>query len=143
MSGTMTDPLPGFIATQCSFTQQPITGDPPDFGGFAIYRFNPPKARAIPVGVRTGETSFGSPTELKRIDYIDFHGEGTLIVRVIVDKIWVIDGRVTMTENPSKTRRFCLPTGLSGYVINLEYYGVIELLRAIEISYRPARNPND
>ena len=86
--------------------------------------------------VRTGQQSFGTPAERKRFTQVEFHGKGTLYVRIYVDGIWISDATVTLSESPSKDRRVGIPTGTRGYVMDIEFCGDADL-RAIEFEYKP------
>jgi hypothetical protein len=97
---------------------------PTPLNGEAIYRFAPEYSSThIPLHIRTGAQSFGSPSERKRFKQVEFHGTGTLYVRAYVDGVWISDGTVTLTENPSKDRKFSLPIGTKGYTLDLEFCG--------------------
>ena len=118
--------------------------------GQAIYQFNADQQR-IPLFIRTGPMAFRDqrmpfmqpvPVERHRFDQIEFHGKGTLYVRLYVDGVWITDSTVTMTETPSKDRRFGIPRGTRGYTPDLEIAGDIEFLRAIEFTYRPMSSPS-
>lgn len=110
---------------------------PTTINGRSVYRFAPPYGPVnIPLHVRTGPQSFGSPDERKRFKQVEFHGTGTLYVRAYVDGVWISDGTVTMTEAPSKMRRFGLPVGTKGYTLDLEFCGDANL-RAVEYEVSP------
>ena len=109
--------------------------------GKAIYKFNSNSSvsnsrQRVPMFVRTGQQSFGTPAERKRFTQIEFHGKGTLYVRIYVDGIWISDATVTLSESPSKDRRVGIPTGTRGYVMDIEFAGDADL-RAIEFEYKP------
>jgi hypothetical protein len=99
--------------------------------GRSIYRFNGSITDRIPMHVRTGQQSFGMPSERKKFTQVEFHGRGTVSVRVYIDGVYVASGTATMTESPSKDRRIGLPVGLRGYTIDLEFAGDADI-RAVE-----------
>ena len=107
--------------------------------GDAVYKFNASSLGAIPLFIRTGAQSLGAPTERKRFNRIEFHGEGinngVLAVRVYIDGRYLCDGRVTMTENGTCVRRVNLPVSKAvGYAIDVEFTGMVRL-RGMEIRY--------
>ena len=108
--------------------------------GRSIYRFGSSSATLsttrIPMHIRTGPQSFGNPTERKRFTQLEFHGRGSVWVRVYVDGVWICEGAVTLTETPSKIRRFGIPTGTRGYALDLEFSGDV-FPRVIETEYKP------
>ena len=116
------------------FEPQPLVGK-------GIFKFNSLANTAngkqrVPFYCRTGAQSFGTPVERKRFTQIEFHGKGTLYVRVYVDGVWIIDSMVTLTETPSKDRRLGIPIGTKGYTMDIEFCGDADL-RAIEYEYSP------
>ncbi len=117
------------------------TAAPTTINGRSVYRFNPPYGvQRIPIHIRTGANPIperGGAMERKRFRQIEFHGKGSLYVRAYVDGIWIADSTVTMTESPSKDRRFGLPIGTRGYNLDIECCGDVEFLRAIEVAYDP------
>ena len=114
------------------------TASPVTLNGRSIYRFNPPYGQQrIPLHIRTGANPMQNPggaMERKRFRQVEFHGKGTLYVRAYVDGIWIADSTVTLTETPSKDRRFGLPIGTRGYTMDLEFCGDADL-RALEVTY--------
>ncbi len=131
---TTQDNFNSFYAAESSMSSV----NPPALTGRSIYRFAPPyMPTRIPLHIRSGAQTFNQvPVERKRYDQIEFHGKGSLYVRVYVDGIWICDGTVTMTETPSKDRRLGIPTGTRGYTVDVEFCGDADI-RAIEFSYRP------
>lgn len=110
---------------------------PATINGRAVYRFAPPYGSArIPIHIRTGAQTFGAPDERKRFQQIEFHGTGSLYIRAYVDGVWIADGTITMTETPSKDRRFGLPVGTRGYSLDIEICGDAAP-RAIEYTVSP------
>jgi len=127
----------GFFAAQAkleSFT-------PTTMNGRSIYRFNPTSGKNIPLHIRTGALSLQSmpspldPVARKKFQGIEFHGRGSLYVRVYVDGVWIMDGTVTLAETPSKDRGLGLPIGTRGYTIDIEFCGDADI-RAIEYTYK-------
>lgn len=114
------------------------TASPATLNGRSIYRFNPSYGQQrIPLHIRTGANPMQNPggaMERKRFRQVEFHGKGTLYVRAYVDGIWIADSTVTLTETPSKDRRFGLPIGTRGYTMDLEFCGDADL-RALEVTY--------
>ena len=94
--------------------------------------------QTLPIHVRTGANSCGSPTELKRYRAVEFHGpyhEGTLRVRIWIDNRYVCDGQVVMSEQPSRRRRLNIPVRRCvGYTIDVEFAGE-ECPRGIEVHF--------
>lgn len=116
------------------FTPEPLVGK-------AIFKFNSTSSvsnsrQRIPMFVRTGAQSFGNPSERKRFTQVEFHGKGTLFVRIYVDGVWIIDAPVTLSEAPSKDRRVGIPVGTRGYVMDIEFCGDADI-RAVEYDYKP------
>lgn len=128
------DNFNSFVAAESTLS----SASPTTINGRSIYRFAPPyNPTRVPLHIRTGAQTFNqTPVERKRYDQIEFHGRGSLYVRVYVDGIWICDGAVTMTETPAKDRRIGIPTGTRGYVIDLEVCGDADV-RAVEFTYRP------
>lgn len=126
---------------------------PTTLNGRSIYRFNPPYGvTRIPLHIRTGAQTLhnsndyrkydaGDPVARKRFQQIEFHGKGSLYVRVYVDGIWICDGTVTMTESPSKDRRLGIPIGTRGYTIDVEFCGDADI-RALEFTYEYMVSPS-
>lgn len=127
------DNFNAFVAAESALA----SATPSTINGRAIYRFAPPYGVSrIPIHIRTGAQSFGAPDERKKFKQIEFHGKGTLYVRVYVDGVWISDGSVTLTETPSKSRRFGLPVGTKGYALDVEFCGDADL-RAVEYEVSP------
>lgn len=124
-----------FVAIQSTMSTTAFT--PEVITGSAIYLFNadpnivPGTKQRIPLHIRTGQQSMGNPTERKRYRQVEVHGKGTCHVRVYVDGFFVYEGSVTLSENPSKTRRLGIPIGTRGYTIDLELAGDANI-RAVE-----------
>ena len=126
---------------------------PASLTGRSVYRFNPPYGvTRIPLHIRTGAQTLhnvsdmrkydaGDPVGRKRFQQIEFHGKGSLYVRVYVDGTWICDGTVTMTEAPSKDRRLGIPTGTRGYTIDVEFCGDADI-RAVEFTYEYMSSPS-
>ncbi len=109
--------------------------------GKAIYKFNSTSSvsnnrQRVPMFIRTGAQAFGQPAERKRFTQVEFHGKGTLFVRIYVDGVWISDATVTLSEAPSKDRRVGIPTGTRGYTIDIEFCGDADL-RAVEYEFKP------
>ena len=108
--------------------------------GRSIYRFGSSSATLsttrIPLHIRTGDQTLGQPTERKKFTQLEFHGRGSLWIRVYVDGVWICEGAVTLTETPSKSRRFGIPVGTRGYALDVEFSGDA-FIRVIEIEYKP------
>ena len=109
---------------------------PTTLSGASVWKFQPSGPNHIPLHVRTGAISMGQPAERKRFTQIEFHGKGTLWVRIYVDGVFVIEGQVTLTETPSKDRRLGIPVGTKGYIIDAEFAGDADI-RAVEFAYAP------
>lgn len=124
-----------FYTAQATLT----SASPVLLNGRSIYKFSGVSPVAggvgsvprIPLHVRTGAQSMGNPTERKKFKQIEFHGSGTLWCRVYVDNVFICDGSVTLTENPSKDRRLGIPIGTRGYTMDVEFCGDANV-RAIE-----------
>jgi hypothetical protein len=115
---------------------------PATINGRSIYRFAPPYGvTRVPLHIRTGEQAIGNPSDRKRFQQVEFHGKGSLYVRVYVDGSWVSDGTVTLTENPSKSRRLGIPIGTRGYMIDVEFCGDADV-RAVEFTYEYMPSPS-
>ena len=146
---TTLDNFNAFVAAENTLS----SASPNTLVGRGIYKFNPPQSTTrIPLHVRTGVMTLhnlsdykaydaGQPTERKKFQQIEFHGTGSLYVRVYVDGIWICDGDVTLTENPSKDRRLGIPIGIRGYLIDVEFCGNADI-RAMEFSYSPMSSPS-
>lgn len=119
-----------FYAAESTLSGPPVLTQ---LNGRSIYRFNPQhnESGKVPLHVRTGAMTFGAPHERKRFRAIEFHGSGTIYVRVYVDGTWISDGSVTMSESPSKNRRMGLPIGTTGYAVDVEFCGDANI-RAVE-----------
>jgi hypothetical protein len=118
------------------------SADPVTLNGRSIYCFAPPYGvTRVPLHIRTGEQAIGNPSDRKRFQQVEFHGKGSLYVRVYVDGSWVSDGTVTLTETPSKDRRLGIPTGTRGYTIDLEFCGDADM-RAVEFTYEYMKSPS-
>lgn len=110
-------------------------GNAYDFAyGRAIYKFGGDLTANVPIFGRTGQMSLGNPTERKKFHRIEFHGRGTLAVRVYIDGVAIADKIVTLTEASNRIRAVNLPRGTKGYTIDIEFAGDAEI-RAIEIGY--------
>lgn len=109
---------------------------PSSFLGASVWKFQPSGPNRVPLHVRTGAIAMGQPAERKRFSQIEFHGKGTLWVRVYVDGVFTIEGQVTLTETPSKDRRLGIPVGTKGYIIDAEFAGDADI-RAVEFAYAP------
>ena len=102
-----------------------------------VYSFNinnnivPGSKPRIPMHIRTGQQSIGTPADRKRYRQVELHGQGTCWVRVYVDRVFIHEGSVTLSENPSKSRRLGIPIGTRGYTIDIEIAGDANL-RAVE-----------
>lgn len=112
--------------------------------GKALYKFGTASnfsnnTKRVPIFVRTGQQAMGAPHERKRFTQIEFHGKGSLYVRVYVDSVLICDGRVSLTELPSKDRRLGIPTGTNGYTIDVEFCGNADV-RLVEFDYKPMRS---
>ena len=138
---SVTENLAAFVEAQAEigtpFVPSVLTGQ-------SIYQFDAGPQR-IPLFIRTGQLAMRDqrnpwyappPVERYRFDQIEFHGKGTLYVRLYVDGAWITDSIVTMAETPAKDRRFGVPRGTRGYTPDLEIAGDVEYLRAIEFTYR-------
>lgn len=126
-----------FYAAEADMT----TFAPSTASGRSICQFNASPSQRIPMHIRTGKQAFGMPTERKRFKQVEFHGTGTLFVRVYIDGIWICDGNVTLTETPAKDRRLGIPTGTRGYTMDLEFSGDADI-RAIESDYSQMSSPS-
>lgn len=125
-----------FVASESTLT----SATPVTLNGRAIYRFAPPYGTTrIPLHIRTGAQSLGAPTERKKFTQVEFHGKGTVWVRIYVDGIYIGEWPATMTESPSKDRRIGIPTGIRGYTMDLEFAGDADI-RAVEYSYTPMQS---
>ncbi len=137
----MTDNFNGFYAAESTIA----SSVPTTLNGRAIYRFATPygttriRTTRIPLHIRTGAQSLGAPTERKKFQQIEFHGKGTVWVRIYVDGIYIGEWPATMTESPSKDRRIGIPTGIRGYTMDLEFAGDADI-RAVEYSYTPMQS---
>lgn len=129
---TTVDNFNGFYSAE----SQILGFTPSTLNGASVYKFQPSGPSRVPLHVRTGAQSLGMPTERKRFQQIEFHGKGTLWVRVYVDNVYVSEGQVTLTENPSKERRFGIPIGTKGYTIDVEFAGDADI-RAVEYAFAP------
>jgi len=121
--------------------------------GRSIYRFNPPYGvTRIPLHIRTGQQTLqnmhdfrqydaADPVARKKFQQVEFHGKGSLYVRVYVDGTWICDGTVTMTETPAKDRRLGLPVGTRGYTVDVEFCGDADI-RALEFTYEHMQAPS-
>lgn len=93
----------------------------------------------MPMHIRLGPNACGSPSEKKRFRNVEFHGRGSqsgeLRVRVYIDDHYVCDGRVVLSEQPSKHRTIGIPIRRQvGYTIDIEFVGV-SAPRLVEINY--------
>ena len=132
------DNFNGFAAAQSTLS----SFAPTTLNGRSVYRFAPSYApENIPLHIRSGAQTFGAPDERKKFQQIEFHGTGSLYVRVYVDGVWISDGSVTMTEMPSKDRRFGLPVGTKGYSLDVEFCGDADI-RACEFTYEYMPSPS-
>ena len=135
---TTLDNFNAFVAAENTLS----TCAPNTLSGRGVYKFNPPQAvTRIPLHVRTGPIRVGQLTERYKFQQIEFHGKGTLFIRVYVDGVWICEGDVTLTETPSKDRRLGLPTGTRGYILDLEFCGDADI-RAIEFNAAPMARPS-
>jgi hypothetical protein len=125
------DNVSAFLAAQA--LMQSVV--PSTLTGRGIYSFNAPSSSRIPIHIRTGNQSFGTPVERKKFTQVEFHGRGTLQVRVYVDGVYVGQWPATMTETPAKDRRIGLPVGTRGYTMDLEFAGDADV-RAVEYEYK-------
>ena len=133
---TTQDNFNGFYASEASIA----SFVPATLNGRSIYRFAPPYGTTrIPLHIRTGAQSLGAPTERKKFTQVEFHGKGTVWVRIYVDGIYIGEWPATMTESPSKDRRIGIPTGIRGYTMDLEFAGDADI-RAVEYSYTPMQS---
>jgi len=112
-----------------------------DIGGLVVAELFRDEAPTMPIHLRTGQQSLGSVTERDQFHHVEFHGyginPGTARVRIYIDGKYVCDDQVTLSENPTKTRRTCIPIGRqNGYTIDVEIAGQCEI-RAIEFCYQP------
>ena len=143
------DNFNSFYAAEASLSD----AAPATINGRSIYRFNPPYGvTRIPLHIRTGSQTLqnmhdfrqydaADPVARKKFQQLEFHGKGTLYVRVYVDGSWVADGSITMTETPSKDRRMGLPTGTRGYTVDVEFCGDADI-RALEFTYDHMPSPS-
>ena len=135
---TTLDNFNAFVAAENTLS----TCAPNTLSGRGIYKFNPPQSTTrIPIHVRTGAIRIGELTDRHKFQQIEFHGNGTLYVRVYVDGTWICDGTVTLTETPSKDRKLGLPIGTKGYILDLEFCGDADI-RAVEFSSAPMSSPS-
>ena len=129
------DNINNFVAAESQML--PMT--PATLVGRGIYSFNASSTFRIPIHIRTGNQSFGNPVDRKRFTQVEFHGRGTVMVRIYVDGTYIGQWPATMTETPSKDRRIGIPIGIRGYVMDLEFAGDADI-RAIEYEYKPLAN---
>ena len=116
-----------------SFSPTPLTGG-------AIYRFDPQgETTKLPILIRTGAQSLGSPSERKHFRQVELTGEGynngLVGVRIWIDGRYVCEGRITMTDTATCVRRINLPVNKSvGYTIDVEISGMANI-RVMEIKF--------
>lgn len=106
--------------------------------GDSIYKFDDGDGR-LPILIRTGEQSLGTPSERKHFRQIELTGQGVnnglLGVRVWIDGRYLCEGRITMTETSTCVRRVNIPVSKSvGYTIDVEISGSADI-RGMEIKF--------
>lgn len=96
----------------------------------------------IPLVIRSGQKSIGPLTERKKYSHLEFYGNGSLYVRCYIDTNWIADDFVSLTELPTKERKFNIPKGLrTGYNLDFEAYGDSNRL-VVEYGYSDLTSPS-
>ena len=125
-----------FIASESGFSQSLA-------GGYTttpiVVELFANEALQLPFHIRTGQQCLDDIAERKVFKYVEFHGNGqnpgTLRVRIYIDGRYICDGKVTLSESPTKHRKVNLPIGKRiGYTIDVEAAGSASL-RAIEFTH--------
>lgn len=102
--------------------------------GLSIWKLFGGKSN-MPLVIRSGQKGFGNTTERRKYEHIEFYGNGTLYTRCYIDTNWIADDIVSLTELPSKVRKFNLPKGKrTGYNLDFEAYGDTNRL-VVEYAY--------
>ena len=96
----------------------------------------------MPLVIRSGQKGFGNTTERRKYEHLEFYGNGTLYARCYIDGNWIADDIVSLTELPSKARKFNLPKGQRlGYNLDFEAYGDTNRL-VVEYGYAEMESPS-
>lgn len=128
-----------FIAVEALFDTamtQPVAS------GRYVALFNAPGAPEIPIRIRTGKMSFGSPYDRKDFLSVDLHGSGTFQVRIFGGNgtqasVLLIQATATAAEDPNNVRRVNIPVGKSCWnELDVEVVGAGRL-RLLEIAWNP------
>jgi len=109
--------------------------------GLSIWKLFGGKSN-MPLVIRSGQKGFGNTTERRKYEHIEFYGNGTLYTRCYIDTNWIADDIVSLTELPSKVRKFNLPKGKrTGYNLDFEAYGDTNRL-VVEYAYSDMGSPS-
>jgi len=119
--------------------EQALATDCPAIAARQLARWGKGSER-VPWYIRTGPMAQGNPVDRKRYRYLEFHGSGTVNVRVYVDGRIAASATVTTTETPNQPRRLNLPRSTWGYSMDLEATGDAELF-AMELKFNPMPSP--
>ena len=126
-----------YLTAQISFAN---TFSATGLNGYSVFRFDSNGMQdKLPIHIRTGAQSLGTPSERKHFRQIELTGEGynngLLGVSVWIDGRYVCEGRITMTETSTCVRRINLPVNKSvGYTIDVEFTGMADI-RGMEIKF--------
>ena len=109
--------------------------------GLSVWKLFSGKSN-MPLVIRSGQKGFGNTTERRKYEHLEFYGNGTLYARCYIDGNWIADDIVSLTELPSKARKFNLPKGQRlGYNLDFEAYGDTNRL-VVEYGYAEMESPS-
>jgi hypothetical protein len=109
--------------------------------GLSVWKLFSGKSN-MPLVIRSGQKGFGNTTERRKYDHLEFYGNGTLYSRCYIDGSWIADDIVSLTEVPTKARKFNLPKGQRiGYNLDFEAYGDTNRL-VVEYGYTDMESPS-
>lgn len=109
--------------------------------GLSVWKLFAGKSN-MPLVIRSGQKGFGNTTERRKYEHLEFYGNGTLYTRCYIDSSWIADDIVTLTEVPTKARKFNLPKGKRiGYNLDFEAYGDTNRL-VVEYGYTDMESPS-
>jgi len=96
----------------------------------------------MPLVIRSGQKGFGNTTERRKYEHLEFYGNGTLYTRCYIDGSRIADDIVTLSEVPTKARKFNIPKGQRfGYNLDFEAYGDTDRL-VVEYGYTDMESPS-
>lgn len=80
------------------------------------------------------QDTLGYPTQRKKLYHLEFHGQGTALVRAFVDGNMVGPWIIQATDGPSRARRVAFPLGTKGYAVRVEMVGRF-VMQHLEIGF--------